>query len=147
MVGTVADRRTQRGIDLSLTLSDRCTVGRYRLLTWSAMGELIVDAPRRTAKQWGLPLRPPAKRKQSGELVIEDAKPADPPRDRVTRAEAVRVVMPALTQPVEPLPFDPDAIAGELDDVETTLEPRRTWWIVVVVAAVVVATTWALLAL
>jgi hypothetical protein len=110
------------------------------------MGDVIVDAPRRTAKQWGGPLRPPApKRKDTGELVIEDAKPADPNHSRVSRAEAVRIVMPALTQPVQPLAFDPDTIAGELDDVEAP--SGRAWWIVVVVAAVVVATTWLLLAL
>jgi len=111
------------------------------------MGEAIVDAPRRTAKQWGGPLRPPApKRKDTGELLIEDAKPAAPPRNPVTRAEAVRIVMPALTQPVAPLVFDPEAIAGEIDDVRLP-EARRTWWIVAMVAAVVVATTWLLLAL
>jgi hypothetical protein len=146
VVGTVGDRPTQRGIDLSLTLYDRCTSARYRLLMWSAMGEVIVDAPRRTAKQWGGPLRPPApKRKDTGELVIEDAKPADPTRSPVTRAEAVRIVMPALTQPVTPLEYEPELVAGELDDGQLS-EPRRTGW-VVLVAAVVVATTWLLLAL
>jgi hypothetical protein len=111
------------------------------------MGEVIVDAPRRTAKQWGGVLRPPApKRKDTGELVIEDAKPADPTRSPVTRAEAVRIVMPALTQPVVPLEYEPDLVAGELDEVHLP-EARRTWWLVVMVAAVVVATTWLLLAL
>jgi hypothetical protein len=147
VVGTVGDRRTQRGIDLSLTLYDRCASTRCRLLMWSAMGEVIVDAPRRTAKQWGGALRPPApKRKDTGELVIEDAKPADPTRSPVTRAEAVRIVMPALTQPVTPLEYEPDLVAGELDDGQLP-EPRRTGWVVVMVAAVVVATTWLLLAL
>jgi hypothetical protein len=111
------------------------------------MGEVIVDAPRRTAKQWGGPLRPPApKRKDTGELVIEDAKPADPTRSPVTRAEAVRIVMPALTQPVTPLEYEPELVAGELDDGQVP-EARRTGWVIVVVAAVVVATTWFLIAL
>jgi len=111
------------------------------------MGDVIVtDAPRRTAKQWGGPLRPPARKESTGELVIEDAKPADP-SSGLARAEAVRIVMPALELP-EPAHDDTDIVAGELDDLEELPElPRAPYRIIAVVAAVVVATTWFLLVL
>ena len=115
------------------------------------MGDSIVtDAPKRTAKLWGGALRPPApRRKDTGELIIEDAKPAAPSTGPVARAEAVRVVMPALQLPDLTVEPDADVIAGELDaDLEPLPElPQSRWRIALVVAIVVIATTWFLLAL